>query len=411
MPLLELWSSNPQVIAQFSIQQIVNAAGSGTLQDGSDCSTELREYLRQVVTEQLAGYIETCLTSPFSNSGRVLQDLVNELGRRLDFSVTNGRYQGSVNAIGHDGLWLSPEDHAIVLEVKTTDAYRISLDTIAAYREKLINSGQISQTASSSVLLVVGREDTGELEAQVRGSTHAWDMRLISADALLKLVHLKEHAEEPQTDRKIRSLLVPREYTRLDEMVDVMFTTAKDVESAAGAEAPPDDEITERAVTKPTGSWEFTEPEVLQAKRQQMINALSAREGVPLIKKSRAIFWSPDHSVRAAFTVSKRYAKGSHAYWYAYHPQWRDFLAEGERGYVALGCVDRDEAFVIPATQFQSSVLDSLNITHKEDGKFYWHIHIYEDPAGVLSLNLPKTNNTFALHPFRIALTPIAPSS
>lgn len=307
MPLLELWSSNPQVIAQFSIQQIVNAAGSGTLQDGSDCSQELREYLRRVVTEQLAGYIETCLTSPFSNSGRVLQDLVNELGRRLDFNVTNGRYQGTVNAIGHDGLWLSPKDHAIVLEVKTTDAYRISLDTIAAYREKLINSEQISQ-ASSSVLLVVGREDTGELEAQVRGSRHAWDMRLISADALLKLVHLKEHAEDPQTDRKIRSLLVPREYTRLDEMVDVMFTTAKDVESAAGAEVLPDDEITEKAVTKSTGSWVFTEPQVLQSKRQQMINALSAREGVSLIKKSRAVFWSPDHSVRAAFTVSKRYA-------------------------------------------------------------------------------------------------------
>lgn len=235
-------------------------------------------------------------------------------------------------------------------------------------------------------------------------------MRLISADALLKLVHLKQDAEDPQTDRKIRSLLVPREYTRLDEMVDVMFTTAKDVESAAGAEVLPDDEITEKAVTKSTGSWEFTEPEVLQAKRQQMINALSAREGVPLIKKSRAIFWSPDHSVRAAFTVSKRYAKGSHAYWYAYHPQWQDFLAEGAHGYVALGCVDRDEAFVIPAAQF-NSVLASLNSTHKEDGKFYWHVHVYEDHGGRLSLNLPKTSSTFDLSPFRIALTPTTPSA
>ena len=55
-------------------------------------------------------------------------------------------------------------------------------------------------------------------------------MRLISADALIKLVQLKENAEGPETGSKIRSLLVPREFTRLDEMVDVMFTTAKDVE-------------------------------------------------------------------------------------------------------------------------------------------------------------------------------------
>src|SRR5437763_13489972 len=107
MPLLELWSSNPTVIAQFSIQQVVNAAGSGKLSDGSDCSEELRGYLLQVATEQLAKYIDDCLTAKFDNSGRVLQDPINELGCRLDFHVTNGRYQGTVNVIGNDGLWLS----------------------------------------------------------------------------------------------------------------------------------------------------------------------------------------------------------------------------------------------------------------------------------------------------------------
>src|SRR5437868_5607545 len=116
----------------------------------------------------------------------------------------------------------SPEGHSIVVEVKTTDAYRISLDTIAGYRERLLKAHELQQPAS--VLIVVGREDTGELEAQVRGSRHAWDMRLISTDALIKLVQLKEGAEEPETGRKIRSLLSPMEYTRLDQMVDVMFT-------------------------------------------------------------------------------------------------------------------------------------------------------------------------------------------
>jgi hypothetical protein len=98
----------------------------------------------------------------------------------------------------------------------------------------LTDTGELG--SPSSILIIVGREDTGELEAQVRGSRHAWDIRLISADALIKLVELKEGADAPDTDRKIRSLLAPMEYTRLDEMIDVMFSTAKDVESAAEAE-------------------------------------------------------------------------------------------------------------------------------------------------------------------------------
>src|SRR5262245_55243621 len=130
MPLLELWSSNPGPISQFSIEQIVTAAGDGVLKDGSQCSSELREYLSQVASTKLAIYIDRCLSTSFHKNGSVLQDLVNELGRRLDYKVVNGRYQGVPNAIGYDGIWTSPENHNIVVEVKTTDAYRISLDTI-----------------------------------------------------------------------------------------------------------------------------------------------------------------------------------------------------------------------------------------------------------------------------------------
>src|SRR6476660_8388545 len=197
------------------------------IRDGSVCSTELTSYLSQVPSEKLATYVDQCLASRIDRGGMVLQDLINELGRRLDYKVTNGRYQGTVNAIGYDGIWVSPEGLSIVVEVKTTDAYRISLDTIAGYRERLLSVNAILQPAS--VLIVVGREDTGELEAQVRGSRHAWDMRLISADALIKLVQLKEESESAETAGKIRSLLTPMEYTRLDQMIDVMFTTTADI--------------------------------------------------------------------------------------------------------------------------------------------------------------------------------------
>jgi hypothetical protein len=126
----------------------------------------------------------------------------------------------------------------VVVEVKTTDAYRIDLQKIANYRRELIASNQLSED-QSSILLVVGRQDTGDLEAQIRGSRHAWDVRLISVDAILRLMFLKEKVDDPATIRKICDILKPREFTRLDEIVDLVFTAA---EEAAEPEAAIDEE-------------------------------------------------------------------------------------------------------------------------------------------------------------------------
>jgi hypothetical protein len=56
-------------------------------------------------------------------------------------------------------------------------------NTIMGYRDKLPASGKLTGSAS---VLIVGREHMGELEAQVRGCRHAWDIRLISADSLIR---------------------------------------------------------------------------------------------------------------------------------------------------------------------------------------------------------------------------------
>lgn len=341
----------------------------------------------------------------------ILQDLVNELGRRLDYKVTNGRYQGTVNAVGFDGIWLSPEKGAIITEIKTTDAYRISLDTIAGYRHKLLEAGTIS--GDPSMLIVVGRQDTGEVEAQIRGSRHAWDIRLISAEALIKLVKLKENSDDPETGRKIRSVLSPLEYTRLDRLVDVMFTTATDaapvvVDLDADDVSQPlisESNATIGAAAKISGTWEFTEPALLQNKRDQIIKAMSRNVGAPLIKKSRALFWSADHSKRIACTISKRYLKrASYPYWYAFHPQWEEFLEESGTAYLVLGCMDLSQAFAIPLNIIQE-VLPDLNTAETERGK-YWHLHIVEGTKGGLEMVIPKRDTNLELSPYVVDLLP-----
>ena len=93
------------------------------------------------------------------------------------------------------------ETDSIIVEVKTTDAYRINLDHIYGYKRKLIDQKKIAENAS--FLIVVGRKDTGDLEAQIRGSRYGWDFRLISVDSLMKLVQLKENLNDEKTVKQI----------------------------------------------------------------------------------------------------------------------------------------------------------------------------------------------------------------
>jgi hypothetical protein len=400
MPLLDLWKSRPSAFDDMNIEQIVAMAGDGNLRDQSLCSRKLRQYLSEIASTKLANYIERCLASNFAKSGMVLQDLVNEVGRRLDYSVANGRYQGTAREIGYDGIWSSPEGQTIVAEVKTTDAYRINLETIATYRDRLLANGDISTPCS--MLIVVGRQDTGDLEAQVRGSKHAWDVRLVSADALMKLVRLKENADAPETGRKIRSVLAPMEYTRVDALVDVMFTAAADVEIPSPE--PVSGPNTARQSTREQGqSWDIVGDVAVQAKRDQIIKSVSQRFSRPLVKKSRALWWDSDHLIRIACTISKRYADRSYPYWYAYHPQWDEFLREGTDSLFVLGCTDQPFTFALPWRVIHS-VLDALNTT-TTDRSTYWHLNVSEPRPEKFALQLPKRSSSLPLDEFRIPIS------
>jgi hypothetical protein len=391
MALLSFWKSNRDEVLKLTIEQVVSNAGDGILRDQSSCSDELRTFLSAVPSDRLFDYARHCLESAYNKKGLVLQDIVHELGRRLDFEVENGLYQGRRNAIGFDGIWRYQDQPDLIVEVKTTDYFTISLDTLADYKERLFVESKVPRTAST--LIVVGREDTGALEAQVRGSRFAWEMRLISIERLIKLVQIKEKSDDPATIQQIRQLLQPFEYTKIDRIIDVIFTTAVDVENADGAEqeSPVTDEEEANKQVR-------TDPELLNAKRLEAAKAFATLKGKELIRKSRTLFWSPDKELRVCCAVSKRYEGDYQPYWYAYHPKWDEFLAEGKESYFILSCMDRGEAYAVP----YSWILENkkhLNMTEKGD-KSYWHIPLTTH-EGKLAINTSKIGAKTPLEPFR----------
>lgn len=395
MPLLQFWKTAKDEVLKLTIEQVVSSAGDGNLRDQNDCCKELRTFLKAVPSDRLFAYARHCLERRFDAGGLVLQDIVNELGRRLDFDVENGIYQGKKNAPNYDGIWRSKDQPDLIIEVKTTDYVTVPLEKYAHYKELLLAEKKVARDAS--VLFVVGREDTGALEAQVRGSRYAWEVRLISVEGLIKLVQIKEKSDDTATIHQIRQLLQPFEYTKLDRIIDVIFTTAVDVESSQEEEQVSEEDHDDY-------KQERTDPELLNAKRQQAVDAFAAARGKELVKRSRTLFWSPDKLLRVCCAVSKRYqTKGEYQpYWYAYHPKWDDFLAEGKESFFVLSCMDRDEAFAVPFSWLQKNK-KNLNMTDRGE-RSYWHVPVTTLDDGALAIKMSKVGAKSELKPYRFAL-------
>lgn len=381
MALKSLWETSPGELDDKHLKQIIGFAGSGSLSDGNEASVEFREFLSLVHSHKLKAYTEDCLKESFQNSGFALQDIVNEVGRRLEFEVENGRYRGKPDKPGYDGIWTGVDGYTYIIEVKTSDTYQINLDTVANYRRSLIKNEHSSEEGSS-ILIVVGRENTGGIEAQIRGSKHAWDIRLISVDALFRLLKLKEELENPETVTKIRKILAPREYTRVDDIIDLAFSAVEGIK---------EDEF---QITGEEIEESASETSVLPVSfHDECVSRIQLYLGKNLLKRSRVFYSSADGSLALVCAVSKEYRQSDDVsyYWYGFYPHQREKLAKSDNSLVAFGCGSAKKILLIPFEKF-SSFVDGMHITYRDTDKFYWHVIIYNDiKTGTYNLRRKKT--------------------
>ena len=370
MALADDYIADPDTFRKKRVDQIIRFAGEGKLLDGSQASIEFRELLSTVDTDLLRTYCSNCIDEKFDDCGLALQDIVNEMAIRLGFEVEHGKYRNCP----FDGLWTSPEGRVIVVEVKKVSEFAQGLQKVESARLKLIEQGK-AKADNSSGLMVVGKGETEFLEAQIRGSRFAWEMRLISVEALTRLLILKEEFDDPTSAKRVRRILSPEEYTKLDPIIELLLGSIMDVS-----------EDTESLL----GLGDSSEPQSLdnnsEEKPKKRISSeinkfaadrISSYLEINFRKNSRVSYLSSDSVT--CFTIMASKLHKSREYWYGFRKHHNNLLSDYSNSFAAFACGDQNKVLLIPHSKF-STLLDGMNMTFDQgnDERSYWHVHIHE---------------------------------
>jgi hypothetical protein len=392
MTLVDVWYDKPEEIKSKNISQIISWAGEGHLRDGSITSQEIRELLRVIDSTQLSTFASQCMEdSSNSDTPFVFQDIINESGRRLGFQVEPGLYKGIRGGDkNYDGLWKSEDGFSIMVEVKSTDTYTVELEKLSDYVEKLSNDEKVKEE-KTSILIVVGKASTEALEQQIRGSKYAWDIRLISASSLLSLVKVKENLDTIDTEQKILSVLRPHEYTRIDEIVDLVFSVTEDFKAEDNSK----DETVEEAELIIEGKNKNKLSESKNHKHdhpikfyEKCVDVIQKKERWNLIRKSRSAWMSTNGDKLIIILNSKEYnSENKPNYWFGLHKNQLDRLKSVKDSYLALGCGSADQILIIPRS-YVESILPKLSTTTREEGT-WWHFVVVKSNEGEMYLE-PK---------------------
>jgi hypothetical protein len=180
------------------------------------------------------------------------------------------------------------------------------------------------------------------------------------------LLRVKERVDEPSTVRQICNVLIPKEFTKLDQIIDLVFSTTEDLEEEAFEE-------TAQAETLMEADGRRSSPVGFH---EACVERIQSHLATSLVKQSRTTYRSVDESLAAVCAVSRRYETGSN-YWFGFHPYQQDSMVEVPQGWVCLGCGSPERLLLIPRDDFLSWLPD-MNVT-RTDARMYWHVSIFEE--------------------------------
>lgn len=180
-------------MVELTLERIVSLAGDWT--DDSRASQQFREIIEdeQTTTEEIESYLKEAIDGSDSYHNRALQDLVNNIGRRLGFEVEYGIYQGVSGTIGYDGHWVSTatdEETHLVVETKKSTAFSIGPEQAGDYMEELVENEGLDREQVYG-LYVVGNGDVETVSQTILGSKYRDRMRVITAQRLLDLLEIQ----------------------------------------------------------------------------------------------------------------------------------------------------------------------------------------------------------------------------
>jgi hypothetical protein len=220
---------------------------------------------------------------------------------------------------------------------------------------------------------------------------------LISVDALLKLCHVRQGTDE-NTQRRMEAILRPLEFTRLDQLIDVVFTAVEDV-LQGDAEIDVSAEPAASGDAEPVAGRKHlrSRREDLEAARSDLVAAINRHMSLSVTQHSRALFQNHNGSERLVCGISKVYPDGG--LWFVFHPRWQAFLSGADRAFVALAVVGETYGFVIPVSVVVD-LLPRLFRTGDPDHPTYWHLPIGSPQAApVLRL---RDGEQLDLAPYRV---------
>ncbi len=202
-------------------------------------------------------------------------------------------------------------------------------------------------------------------------------------------MQIVEEVDDPKIIRRIHNILIPHEFTRLDEIAEVLFTATEEVKQD---ETPI--EVKEQ-LDEPKADTPKTTP---VAFHEACVQRIQKQLNVTLVKRSRSGYTTPDNSVALNCSVSKEHGTDTNPnYWFAFHPHQEAFLKKHETSYVAYGCGSSANLLLIPYSDFEPWLKNTW-VTDNGD-RTYWHVVIYREDQKY-TLRLKKGTQAIDLTPY-----------